>query len=97
MKLMSEVHLTSIFLDIAKVVFFSINLINWNNCNFVNTTFIEPKKLPDSDAWPEILQQTRVPVLPDDLCRSNYKDKITKNMFCAGYEQGGVDTCQVHM
>ena len=63
----------------------------------MNTTFIEPKKLPDPDAWPEILQQTRVPVLPDDICRSNYKGKITENMFCAGYEQGGVDACQVHV
>ncbi|XP_076076146.1 trypsin-like [Mytilus galloprovincialis] len=54
----------------------------------------EPKKTPDPDAWPQMLQQTRVPILPQEICMSNYKNKVTDNMFCAGYEQGGVDACQ---
>lgn len=44
-----------------------------------------------------MLQQTRVPILPQETCMSNYKNKVTDNMFCAGYEQGGVDACQVSL
>ncbi|KAM4735097.1 trypsin-1-like isoform 1-T1 [Anableps anableps] len=35
-----------------------------------------------------------VPVLSDSVCRNSYPDMITSSMFCAGYLEGGKDSCQ---
>lgn len=41
----------------------------------------------------EQLREAVVPFVTKADCTSAYGDKITNNMFCAGYELGGVDTC----
>ncbi|XP_012737369.2 trypsin-2 [Fundulus heteroclitus] len=40
------------------------------------------------------LQCLDVPVLSDSVCRTSYPGKITSSMFCAGYMEGGKDSCQ---
>ena len=42
--------------------------------------------------YQNLLKSARVPLLADRTCNSLYKD-ITTNMFCAGYLEGGIDTC----
>ena len=42
--------------------------------------------------YQNLLKSARVPLLADRTCSSLYKD-ITRNMFCAGYLEGGIDTC----
>ena len=46
---------------------------------------------------PEELQQVMVPIIGTDTCNLEdwYDNKITENMVCAGYEEGGRDSCQV--
>lgn len=42
------------------------------------------------------LQEVDLPVLSNEECRkTNYSSSITENMLCAGYEEGGKDSCQV--
>lgn len=36
-----------------------------------------------------------MPILSDSACRAAYPGRITRNMFCAGYLEGGKDSCQV--
>ncbi|XP_016969533.1 trypsin-1 [Drosophila rhopaloa] len=46
---------------------------------------------PTSDT----LQEVQVPILSQDECRkSRYGNKITDNMLCGGYDEGGKDSCQ---
>ncbi|XP_022222983.2 trypsin-1 [Drosophila obscura] len=46
---------------------------------------------PTSDT----LQEVQVPILSQDACRkSRYGNKITDNMLCGGYDEGGKDSCQ---
>ncbi|CAG0879969.1 unnamed protein product [Cyprideis torosa] len=45
------------------------------------------------------LREVRVPVVPDEVCAEPYRslynaDMITPNMICAGYFNGGKDSCQ---
>ncbi|XP_078678989.1 clotting factor C-like [Branchiostoma floridae x Branchiostoma belcheri] len=44
------------------------------------------------------LKHARVPVIDPDTCEAAYAEKnigltVTRNMFCAGYEEGKVDAC----
>ncbi|XP_072028166.1 uncharacterized protein [Amphiura filiformis] len=40
------------------------------------------------------LRQVEVPVYDQDLCREAYApEPVTENMFCAGYPEGGRDSC----
>ncbi|XP_035242085.1 mannan-binding lectin serine protease 1 isoform X1 [Anguilla anguilla] len=46
----------------------------------------------------DVLQYVKLPVVDQEECRSSYasryrKYNITENMFCAGYYEGGRDTC----
>uniref|UniRef100_A0A3Q2D7J6 MBL associated serine protease 1 n=1 Tax=Cyprinodon variegatus TaxID=28743 RepID=A0A3Q2D7J6_CYPVA len=46
----------------------------------------------------DLLQYVKLPVVPLDECRASYASRsnyynITDNMFCAGFFQGGKDTC----
>lgn len=45
----------------------------------------------------ETLQEVIVPIISNAECRSmNYPSgRITDNMLCAGYKEGGKDSCQV--
>lgn len=46
---------------------------------------------PTSDT----LQEVQVPILSQEECRkSRYGNKITDNMLCGGYDEGGKDSCQ---
>ena len=31
-----------------------------------------------------------------DTCEKSYAGRLTKNMMCAGFKKGGIDTCQVN-
>lgn len=46
---------------------------------------------------PETLQQVMVPLIDRDVCNSEewYGGRIDNTMVCAGYEEGGRDSCQV--
>lgn len=46
---------------------------------------------------PSLLQCLDVPVLSDSSCKSSYPGKITSNMFCLGFLEGGKDSCQVSL
>uniref|UniRef100_A0A8C1NZE3 Mannan-binding lectin serine peptidase 1 n=1 Tax=Cyprinus carpio TaxID=7962 RepID=A0A8C1NZE3_CYPCA len=46
----------------------------------------------------ELLQYVKLPVVPQDECEASYASRsvnynITRNMFCAGFYEGGQDTC----
>ncbi|XP_039713260.1 enteropeptidase [Pteropus medius] len=42
-----------------------------------------------------ILQDADVPLLSNEKCQQQMPEyNITKNMVCAGYEEGGIDSCQ---
>lgn len=45
----------------------------------------------------EKLQEVKVPILSNAQCKeSKYgPNRITENMMCAGYKEGGKDSCQV--
>ncbi|MBN3304500.1 TRY3 protein, partial [Amia calva] len=45
--------------------------------------------------YASVLQCLQVPVLSDAQCYGAYPGSITANMFCAGYLEGGKDSCQV--
>ena len=46
---------------------------------------------------PDVLKQAELPIISTKLCtRSDHLGpQVTDNMFCAGYELGGTDACQV--
>ncbi|XP_043935327.1 trypsin-like [Protopterus annectens] len=50
--------------------------------------------LSNGELFPGSLQCLEVPVISESLCHNLYPGKITKNMFCAGYLDGGKDSCQ---
>lgn len=45
--------------------------------------------------YPDKLQCLDAPLLSDDTCYNSYPFQITENMICAGYLEGGKDSCQV--
>lgn len=45
--------------------------------------------------YPELLQCLNAPVLSQAKCEAAYPSQITDNMFCAGFLEGGKDSCQV--
>uniref|UniRef100_A0A671MHR0 Mannan-binding lectin serine protease 1-like n=1 Tax=Sinocyclocheilus anshuiensis TaxID=1608454 RepID=A0A671MHR0_9TELE len=52
----------------------------------------------DSSTVSELLQYVKLPVVPQDECEASYASRsinynITSNMFCAGFYEGGQDTC----
>lgn len=36
-----------------------------------------------------------VPILSEEVCDKSYPGMLTESMFCAGYLEGGKDSCQV--
>jgi secreted trypsin-like serine protease len=49
---------------------------------------------PDGSDMPDRMQFAQVPVTTDDECANAYEDGFdAKTMVCAGYPQGGTDTC----
>jgi secreted trypsin-like serine protease len=47
-----------------------------------------------SGIFPEDLYEVEVPIVSRSTCNATYGAAFTQNMFCAGYSQGGKDTCQ---
>src|SRR3954468_23633312 len=45
---------------------------------------------------PDTLQEAQVPITTDAYCAGAYSDFDPQTMVCAGFPQGGVDTCQRH-
>jgi hypothetical protein len=45
----------------------------------------------------DVLQEANVPIINDAVCNAPdyYDNQITTSMFCAGFEKGGTDACQV--
>ena len=43
-----------------------------------------------------MLRQVSVPIVDTATCKTDYPDKITDVMLCAGPREGGRDTCQVN-
>ncbi|KAH1000429.1 hypothetical protein HUJ04_000338, partial [Dendroctonus ponderosae] len=48
---------------------------------------------PDETTLPDILQYVELPVITTQACQRYYGQLITARMFCAGYQEGGKDTC----
>uniref|UniRef100_A0A8D2J9C0 Peptidase S1 domain-containing protein n=1 Tax=Varanus komodoensis TaxID=61221 RepID=A0A8D2J9C0_VARKO len=47
-----------------------------------------------SASYPDRLQCLKAPVLSTSQCTKAYPGKITNNMFCMGFLEGGKDSCQ---
>ena len=52
------------------------------------------------DSSPTILHEVQVPIISNGECEEWFRDaghprEIPNIMMCAGYKQGGKDTCQV--
>nr|XP_022905596.1 trypsin-3-like [Onthophagus taurus] len=47
-----------------------------------------------SDSGTLHLKYAKVPIISTPRCRASYKDQLKKEMFCAGYLEGGSDACQ---
>lgn len=47
----------------------------------------------NSTKYKELLRATNVPVANQQYCNEQYKGKLTQQMICAGYKDGGRDSC----
>lgn len=53
-----------------------------------------PRSAPGN--LPDVLQQAEVPLVRQEQCQDWLPEyTITSSMLCAGFPEGGVDTCQV--
>lgn len=43
------------------------------------------------------LRGVLVPIVPQNICRNSYPVIITNNMICAGFKEGGKDSCSVSL
>jgi secreted trypsin-like serine protease len=48
----------------------------------------------DSGTFPTDLYEVEVPIVSRSICEAIYGTDFTQNMICAGYSQGGSDTCR---
>lgn len=55
--------------------------------------------LPTGVKTSDILQEARVNLLDPQKCNSTkwYKGAMSQHTLCAGYEEGGIDSCQVRI
>lgn len=43
-----------------------------------------------------VLQEAEVPLITREKCQQEMPEyNITENVICAGYDEGGIDSCQV--
>ena len=59
-----------------------------------NSSFTGWGYLSSGGASANALMQTSVPIKSDAACRKSYPNSIDDSMMCAGYDQGGIDSCQ---
>ncbi|KAM4628268.1 mannan-binding lectin serine protease 1 isoform 2-T2 [Polymixia lowei] len=64
----------------------------------VTTLTSHPNVTSDLGMTSDLLQYVKLPVVAQDECRASYASRsvnynITRNMFCAGFYEGGRDTC----
>ena len=61
------------------------------------TTVVLARVLSATVTWPDTLHQVKLPIVDMTVCRQPtwHGANITENMICAGYPEGGKDTCQV--
>ncbi|CAN2387632.1 Transmembrane protease, partial [Pristimantis euphronides] len=53
-------------------------------------------RLQSQGSVPDILQEAKVPLITNEKCQQRMPEyNISDSMVCAGYDQGGIDTCQV--
>lgn len=53
-------------------------------------------RLSLSGSLPDVLQEAEVPLVAQDKCQHWLPEyNITSSMLCAGYAEGGIDSCQV--
>ncbi|KAK0685506.1 TRY1 protein, partial [Pygoscelis papua] len=50
--------------------------------------------LSNANPYPDTLQCLKAPVLSSKKCTKAYPGKITNNMICVGFMEGGKDSCQ---
>ncbi|XP_029922409.1 mannan-binding lectin serine protease 1 [Myripristis murdjan] len=63
-----------------------------------STLTSDPAAAADPGMTSDLLQYVKLPVVPQDECQASYASRsldynITDNMFCAGFYEGGRDTC----
>ncbi|XP_075884572.1 mannan-binding lectin serine protease 1 [Nelusetta ayraudi] len=70
-----------------------------NSSSFSSSSSSSPSVLlSDGGVTSDLLQYVKLPVVAQEECRASYASRsgsynITDNMFCAGFFQGGRDTC----
>jgi uncharacterized repeat protein (TIGR01451 family) len=47
----------------------------------------------DFPDYPDTLHQVSVPIITNEVCNEAYEGEVTSNMMCAGYAEGGKDSC----
>ncbi|XP_078785950.1 mannan-binding lectin serine protease 1 isoform X3 [Oryzias latipes] len=62
------------------------------------STSTSPHLMSDPGVLADVLQYVKLPVVSQDECRASYASRsvgynITDSMFCAGFPEGGRDTC----
>ena len=58
--------------------------------------FYFPVSIIEDGSVAYVLQEALVPLVNTGDCNSAYGGQITDNMICAGYQEGGIDSCQVN-
>jgi len=48
---------------------------------------------PQTPSFPDLLQETQIPLFDFDICNIIYNNLLTSNMICAGFAAGGKDSC----
>jgi secreted trypsin-like serine protease len=43
--------------------------------------------------YSEVLRETSVPIVSNDICNQSYHGNVKESMFCAGFAEGGTDAC----
>lgn len=59
-----------------------------------NSTVTGWGRTSEGEGRSETLQAAEIPLMTDQVCRKYYGRKIADTMVCAGYEEGGRDSCQ---
>ncbi len=57
------------------------------------STLDDLTQTPRADSYPDQLQVVELPVISNQQCTQSTTSTITSNMICAGFEQGGKDSC----